>query len=101
MTYILTTHTYTGVLLLLLFAVIASDLASSAPLNHTTNKTETTTEELFEGDIVISEEMIRQYYNITDFEHKTGKTFHFHTREKRAATSVVTTLAKWSGVLHI
>ena len=82
------THTHTGVLLLLLFAATASDLVSSAPLNHTTNNTETITEELFEGDIVISEEMIRQYYNITDFEHKTGKTFHFHTREKRGATSV-------------
>ena len=57
-------------------------------MNHTINKMETTTEKLFEGDIVISEEMIRQYYNITDFEQRTGKTFHFHTREKRAATSM-------------
>ena len=72
---------------MLLLAAIASDLTSSAPLNHTTNKTETTAEELFEGDIVTSEEMISQHYNITDFEQKTGKTFHFHTREKRAATS--------------
>ena len=82
-----------------LFAATASDLASSAPLNHTTNKTETTTEELFEGDIVISEEMIRQYYNITDFEHKMGKTFRFHMREKRAATSVSSLL--WpNGVVY-
>ena len=75
-------------MLLLLYGAIASDLVSCAPLNHTTKKTETTTEELFEGDIIISEEMIRQYYNITYFEQKTGKTFHFHTRKKGAATSV-------------
>ena len=72
---------------MLLFAAIASDLTSSAPPNHTTNKTETNTEELFEGDIVISEEMIHQYYNITDFEQRTGKNFNTHRREARGATS--------------
>ena len=61
------THIHTGVLLLLLFAVIVSDLASCAPLNHTTDANSS---ELFEGNIVISEEMIHQYYNITNFEQK-------------------------------
>ena len=36
-------------------------------------------QELFEGDLKISEEMIRRYYNITDFEKTTGKKFHLRT----------------------
>ena len=30
-------------------------------------------QELFEGDLKISEEMIHRYYNITNFEKATGK----------------------------
>ena len=58
-----------------------------APLARTKNDTNQSGE-LFEGDIVISEEMIRHYYNITDYELKTGNRFHFQTRSKRGATSV-------------
>lgn len=56
-------------------------------------------QELFEGDIIIPEEMIRQYYNITDFEKTTGKKFHLRTREERAAISSV--LAHWqNGIVY-
>ena len=58
-----------------------------APLARTKNDTNQSGE-LFEGDIVISEEMIRHYYNITDYELKTGKKFHNRTRDERGATSV-------------
>ena len=58
-----------------------------APLARTKNDTNQSGE-LFEGDIVISEEMIRHYYNITDYELKTGNRFRNRTRDERGATSV-------------
>ena len=58
-----------------------------APLAGTKNDTKRD-EELFEGDIVISEEMIRHYYNITDYELKTGEKFRNRTRPERGASNV-------------
>ena len=65
-------------MLLLLFTLIVG-YASSAPT--------TKTEDLFEGDLKISESMIRKYYNVTEYEQRTGEKFHFRVRDERAAAS--------------
>ena len=61
-----------------------------APLAGTRNDTKR--DELFEGDIVISEEMIRHYYNISDYELKTGKQFRNRTRTERGAINLANRL---------
>ena len=77
---------FAGVAVLLLVLAAIVEHTDCAPLAGTKNDTKRD-EELFEGDIVISEEMIRHYYNITDYELKTGEKFHFNTRSKRGATN--------------
>ena len=72
---------YSGLAVLLVLLAAIVQYTNCAPLA-------TKNEDLFEGDILISEEMIRRYYNITDYEVKTGKRFYNHTRTERGATSV-------------
>ena len=78
---------FAGVAVLLLVLAAIVEHSDCAPLAGTKNDTKRD-EELFEGDIVISEEMIRHYYNITDYELKTGEKFRNRTRTERGATSV-------------
>lgn len=74
-------------MLLLLFTLIVG-YASSAPTGAVgVEKKDTKTEDLFEGDLKISESMIRKYYNVTEYEQRTGEKFHFRVRDERAAAS--------------
>ena len=81
------TFSIAGFMLLLLFTLTVG-YASSAPTGAVgVEKNDTKTEDLFEGDLKISESMIRKYYNVTEYEQRTGEKFHFRVRDERAAAS--------------